>query len=115
MCGEFVWIIDEVAANSDPDSIWVIFWGVVVDDNSCVHDRLILRAASDFCMGEVENCVGANSDTFFSLSKVMQFLRHSRNPQVFQRWVIHELCVLGDCFFCDWTTPLQTSSMLILC
>ncbi len=57
--------------------------------------------ASDFSMGEVGNCVGANHDTFFSLGKVMQLLRHSRNPQVFQSRVIHELCVVGDCFFCD--------------
>ncbi len=38
MCGEFVWIIDEVSANSDPDTIWVIFLGAVVDDISCVFD-----------------------------------------------------------------------------
>jgi hypothetical protein len=31
----------------------------------------------------------------------MQFLGHSRNPQVSQSWVIHELCVLDDHFFCD--------------
>ncbi len=51
---------------------------------------------------EVENCVGANSDTFFSLGKAMQFFRHIRNPYVFQSWIIHELCVLGDHFCCDW-------------
>ncbi len=28
-CGEFVWIINEVATNSDSNSIWVVFWGAV--------------------------------------------------------------------------------------
>ncbi len=83
-CGEFVWTINEVAANSDPNLIWVIFWGAVADDNTCICDSLIFWDASDFSMGEVEDCVGANSDTFFSLGKAMQFLGHSRNPQVFQ-------------------------------
>jgi hypothetical protein len=102
MCGEFVLIIDEVAANSDLNLIWVVFLRAVVDDNSWVRDSLIFWDAPDFSMGEMENCVGANSDTFFSLGKAMQFFRHSRNPQVFQSWVVHELCVLCDCFFCDW-------------
>ncbi len=73
----------------------------MVDDNSCIRDSLIFWDGPDFSVDEIEYCVGANSDTFFSLGKVMQFLRHSRNPQVFQSWVLHELCVLGDCFFCD--------------
>ncbi len=64
-CGKFVWIINEVAANSDPNSIWVIFWGAVVDDNSCIRDCLIFWDAPDFSMGEIENCIGANSDTIF--------------------------------------------------
>jgi hypothetical protein len=41
MCGEFVRIIDKVATNSDPNSIWVVFLGAVVDDNLCVRDSLI--------------------------------------------------------------------------
>jgi hypothetical protein len=31
----------------------------------------------------------------------MEFLGHSRNPEAFQSWVLHELCVLGDHFFSD--------------
>jgi hypothetical protein len=50
-------------------------------------------------MGEIKNRVGANSDTFFYLGKAMQIFRHR---QLFQSWVIHELCVLGYYFFCDW-------------
>jgi hypothetical protein len=101
MCGEFVWIIDKVATNSDLNLIWVIFLGVVVNDNLCLCDSSIIWDASDFSIGEVENHFGANRDTFFSLGKAIQLLRHSRNPQVFQSRVVHELCVLGG-FFHDW-------------
>ncbi len=45
---------------------------MVVNENLCIRDSLIFQNASDFSMGEVENCVGANRDTFFSLGKVMQ-------------------------------------------
>jgi hypothetical protein len=81
LCGEFIQIIDKVAANSDPNLIWVVFLGAVVDDNSCIHDSLIFWGASDFSMGEVENCVGANHDTFFSLGKVMQYCACQCGPK----------------------------------
>jgi hypothetical protein len=56
ICGEFVWIINEVSANSDPNLIWVAFGGAVVDDNLCIpHDSSIFQDASDFSVGEVEN------------------------------------------------------------
>jgi hypothetical protein len=74
---------------------------MMVNDNLCIRDSSIFWDATDFSMGKIENCVCANSDTFFSLEEGMQFFRHSRNPQVFQSWVVHELFVLGDCFFCD--------------
>ncbi len=34
----------------------------------------IFRDVSDFIVREVEDCVGANRDTFFSLCKAMQLL-----------------------------------------
>ncbi len=74
----------------------------MVDDNSCVCASSIFQDASDYIVGEVENHVGANRANFFSLRKAMQLLRHSRYPQVFQSWVIHELCLLGDSFLRDW-------------
>jgi hypothetical protein len=49
--------MDEDAANSDLNLIWVIFLGAVVDDNLCIRDNLIFWEASDFSMGDVENCV----------------------------------------------------------
>jgi hypothetical protein len=67
----FIQIINEVATNSDPGLIWVGYWGAVVDDNLCIRDSSIFKDASDFSMGEIENCVDANSDTFFSLGKAM--------------------------------------------
>ncbi len=101
-CSELVRIIDEVAANGDVHLIRVILLGAVVDDDSCVCDCTIFwDAPPDFIMCQIENCTGANRDTFFPLGKVMQFLGHSRKPQAFQSWVTHELCVLGDYFFSD--------------
>ncbi len=73
-CGEFVQIIYEVATNSDPNSIWVLFWGALADDNLCIHDSLIFWDAFDFSMGKVKKCVGTNCDTFFSLGQAMQLL-----------------------------------------
>ncbi len=40
-CGEFVRIMNEVATNSDPNLIWVVVLGVVVDDNLCIRDSSI--------------------------------------------------------------------------
>ena len=74
MCCQFVWIIDKVSANCYPYLIWVVFLGAVVDDNLCVRDHSIFWDASDFIMREVEDCVGANRDTFFALCKAMQLL-----------------------------------------
>jgi hypothetical protein len=71
MCGEFVQIINGVAPNSDPNLIWFVVLRVLVDDNSCRRDSLIFPDAPDFSMGEIENHVGTNSDTFFSLGKAM--------------------------------------------
>ena len=71
---EHIRIMDKVAAHHDPNSIWVAFLGAVVDDNSSVCDSSIFQDASDFIMGEVENRVGANLTTFFSLRKGMQLL-----------------------------------------
>jgi hypothetical protein len=39
--GEFVQIIDEVAANSDLNLIWVVFWGAVVND---IHAYMTVRS-----------------------------------------------------------------------
>ncbi len=49
-CSEFVWIINEVAANSDVHLILVILLGAVVDDDSCVCDGRIFWDAPDFSM-----------------------------------------------------------------
>ncbi len=70
-CGEFVWIIDEVAANGDSNLIQIILMGAVVDDNSCIRESTIFWDASDISMGEIENCISANCDTFFPLGKAM--------------------------------------------
>ncbi len=50
-CGEFVQIIDKVATNSDPNLIWVVYLGAVVDNNSCIHDSLIFWDAYDLSIG----------------------------------------------------------------
>jgi hypothetical protein len=50
-CGEIKRIINEVAANSDSDSIWLVLLGAVVDGNSCVLDGMIFWDAHDFSMG----------------------------------------------------------------
>jgi hypothetical protein len=63
-----------VSTNCDPYLIWVVFLGVVIDDNSCISDRSIFRDVSDFIVREVEDRVGANHDTFFALCKAMQLL-----------------------------------------
>jgi hypothetical protein len=55
-------------------SMWVIFWGAVFHDNLCIHDNSIFRDAPDFSVGEIENSVGVNCDTFFFLGKAIQFL-----------------------------------------
>ncbi len=70
-CGEFVWKINEVSANSDSNSIWVFLLGAVVNDNLCIRDSTIFWDAPDFSMGKIGNCIGANSDAFFSLGKAM--------------------------------------------
>ncbi len=67
-----------------------------------IHTYVTVQSFGMHLISAWVNRVGANSDTLFSLGKAMQFLGHSRNPQVFQSWVVHELCVFGDCFFCDW-------------
>ncbi len=69
--GELVWIINEVPANIDSDSIWVILLGAVVDNNLSISGSLIFGNAPDFGMGKIENCVGTNSDTFFALGQAM--------------------------------------------
>ncbi len=69
--GELIWIINEVPANSDSDSIWVILLGAVVDSNLCVSYSLFFGNAPDFIMGKIENCFGTNSDTFFALGEAM--------------------------------------------
>jgi hypothetical protein len=69
--GELVWIINEVPADNDSDSIWVILLGAVVDNNSCISDSSIFGNAPDFVMGKIESCVGTNSETFFALGEVM--------------------------------------------
>jgi hypothetical protein len=51
-CSEFVRIIDEVAANGDVHTIWVILLGAVVDDNSCTYDGRIFQDAPD-----ISSCV----------------------------------------------------------
>ncbi len=71
-CCQFVWIINQVAANRDPYSIRVVFLGAVIDDDSCVCDRSILRDASDIIVREVENRVFVDRYTFFSLCQAMQ-------------------------------------------
>ncbi len=71
MCSEFVRIINEVVANSGAHSIWVVLLGAVVGDDSCICDGTIYRDAPDFIMCLIENCIGANRDTFFPLGKVM--------------------------------------------
>jgi hypothetical protein len=38
---DVVQIIDEVATNSDPNLIWDVFCGAVVNDNSCMCDSFI--------------------------------------------------------------------------
>ncbi len=40
-CSEFVWIINEIAANGDAHLIWVILLGAMVDYDSCVSDGTI--------------------------------------------------------------------------
>ncbi len=49
-CSEFVWLLNEVAANSDLHLIWVVLLGAVVDDNSCVRDGTIFWDVHDFSM-----------------------------------------------------------------
>ncbi len=49
-CSEFIWIINEVAANGDSHSIWVILLGAVVDAKSCICDGTIFQDAPDFGM-----------------------------------------------------------------
>jgi hypothetical protein len=73
-CCQFVCIINKVAANCDPYSIWVVFLGAVGDNDSCVRDRPIFRDASDLFVREIENRVCADRYTFFSLCKAVQLL-----------------------------------------
>ena len=65
---------NEVAPNCDPYSFWVVFLGAVVDNNSCIRDRLVFRDASDFVVREIENRVCANRYTLFALCKAVQLL-----------------------------------------
>ncbi len=71
MCSEFIRIIDEVATNGDAHLIWAVLLGAVVDDNSCVREGTVFRDAPDIIMCEIENCIGANCDTFFPLGKAI--------------------------------------------
>jgi hypothetical protein len=59
-------IIDEVAANGNAHTIWVILLGAVVD----IYDG-IFGDVPGFIMCEIENCIGANGDTFSPLGKAM--------------------------------------------
>ncbi len=50
-------------------------------------------------MEEKNECVSANSGTYFSLRKPMEFLGHRRYPKWIEDWIVHELGVLHDGLF----------------
>ena len=69
--GEFVGIIDEVAANGDADAVRVVFLRAMVDDNTGVGHRTVLRDAPDFVVREKKDSVSANCNTLFALGQAM--------------------------------------------
>ncbi len=59
MCGEFIWVVDQVAAGSEADMIGVGFLGSVVYDDADICDCAIFRNVAYFVMGKDVDCVGS--------------------------------------------------------
>ncbi len=76
--------------------VGIILLGPMVFDNARIGDGVVFGDAPDFVMGEKKYSVSANSGTYFSLRKPMEFLGHHRYPKWNEDWIMHGLGV-----FCD--------------
>ena len=46
-CGEFEWVVDEVAAHGDPHAIGILFLWTMVDDNTGIRDGPVFGNVAD--------------------------------------------------------------------
>ena len=52
--GEFVGIVDEIAAGGDADSVWIFVLQPMIDDDSCVCDGAVLGNVGNFLVSGME-------------------------------------------------------------
>ncbi len=109
-------VINEVPADSDSDSIRVVLLGAVVNNNLFVSDSLSFRNVPDFVMGKIEICVGTNSDISLPWVRRCSSFDMAGTHKSFKLESSMSLVYLVIVsFVTGWTTPLQTSSMLMSC
>ncbi len=86
--GEFKRIIDKIPANSDANAVGVLFLWAMVNHNASIRHRAICGDAPNLFVRDEEDCVGSLGDTFFVLSKMMDFLAHCWYPDLFKVMVM---------------------------
>lgn len=59
MCGEFIWVVHEVAAGGEADVVGVSFLGLVVYDDLDICDCAIFCNIAYFVVGKDVYCVGS--------------------------------------------------------
>jgi hypothetical protein len=71
MHGEFKWISDKVATNSDTDTVGMLFLGAMINDNTSIRHHLVGRDTANVFTGEEGNGVGSYGESRFALGKTM--------------------------------------------
>jgi hypothetical protein len=71
MHGEFKWISDNVATDSDTDTVGILFLGTMMNDNTSICYHSVGWDIANVFMGEEENGVGSCGDSRFALGETM--------------------------------------------
>eukprot|EP00956_Cyclotella_meneghiniana_P042185 scaffold248388_cov50-Cyclotella_meneghiniana.AAC.3 len=84
--GQFSWVIDQVSADGDSDTVRVFFLGSIVDYYSCVCDGAVCRDILDLVtIHEKRRCWYRRHQSYCRLE-----------PSSFPKAVVHTSCVTGS-------------------
>ncbi len=71
MHGEFKWISDKVSTDGDTDAVGILFWGMMINDDTRICYHSVGQDTANVFMGKKENGVGSCGDSHFALGKTM--------------------------------------------
>jgi hypothetical protein len=77
-------MIDKVTTHSNPDMVWIVFLGSMINYNVGMHYCSIDRDKANFFVGQEEKGFSLFGVSLFTLGQAVDFLAHCRYPDNFQ-------------------------------